>query len=127
VKNKYLVTVIDDQLDQIHGANYFSKIDLRSGYHQIRMKIENIPKTVFRTHEGQVFGDAFWFNKCSYYLSGSNEQYIQATLKKICVNFFYDILIYNPNKEMHHAHIAVVLQILMDNHLFVKETNVLLG
>ncbi|GJZ66930.1 putative reverse transcriptase domain-containing protein [Tanacetum coccineum] len=97
VKNRYPLLRIDDLFDQLQGSSVYSKIDLRSSYHQLRVHDEDIPKMAFRTHSGHYeFQDKFM------------------------IIFIDDILIYSKSKEEHEEHIKLILELLKKEELYAK-------
>ena len=122
VKNKYPLPRIDDLMDQLQGAGVFSKIDLRSGYHQIRVRDEDIPKTAFRTRYGHYEYTVMSFgltNAPTVFMDYMNRIF-RPYLDKFVIVFIDDILVYSKTEEEHADHLRTVLQILRDRKLYAK-------
>jgi hypothetical protein len=122
VKKKYPLPRIDDLFDQLKDARIFSKIDLRSGYYQVRIKEDDINKTAFRTRYGH-----FEFTVVPFGLSNAPVVFIclmngvfREYLDKFVIVFLDDILIYSKSEEEHEHHLRMVLQVLMEHQLYAK-------
>ncbi|XP_057518375.1 uncharacterized protein LOC130799292, partial [Amaranthus tricolor] len=122
VKNKYPLPRIDDLFDQLQGAGVFSKIDLRSGYHQLRIKEEDISKSAFRTRYGHFEFTVmpFGLTNAPAAFMGLMNRVFNAYLDKCVVVFIDDILVYSKSQEEHQEHLRIVLQILRENQLYAK-------
>jgi hypothetical protein len=122
LKNKYPLPRIDGLFDQLKGARIFSKIDLRSGYHQLRTKEEDISKTAFRTRYGHyefmvvLFGLSNAPTAFMCLMNGVFHEY----LDKFVIVFLDDILIYSKSEEEHEHHLRMVLQVLREHQLYAK-------
>nr|GEX60871.1 putative reverse transcriptase domain-containing protein [Tanacetum cinerariifolium] len=122
VKNCYPLPRIEDLFDQLLGARYFSKINLRSGYHQLRIHEMDIPKTAFRTRYGH-----FKFTIMPFGLTNARAVFIDLMnrvckpyLDKIVIVFIDDILIYSKFKEKHEVHLKLILELLKKEKLYAK-------
>lgn len=122
VQNKYPLPRIDDLMDQLVGACVFNKIDLRSGYHKIKVKDENIPKILFRTRYSNYEYSVMPFgvyNTPDVFMEYMNEIF-HPYLDHFVVVFVVDILVYFKSTKKHVGHLWVVLQVLKENKLYTK-------
>jgi len=122
VKNKYPLPRIDDLFDQMRGARVFSKIDLRSGYHQVRIKDEDIHKTAFRTRYGHYEFVVVPFgltNAPATFMCLMNSVFSKY-LDKFVLVFLDDIFVYSKNEEEHEEHLRLTLQLLREHQLYAK-------
>ncbi|KAL0540282.1 hypothetical protein IC582_024516 [Cucumis melo] len=122
VKNRYPLPRIDDLFDQLQGATVFSKIDLRSGYHQLRIKDEDIPKTAFRSRYGhyEFIVMSFGLTNAPAVFMDLMNRVFREFLDTFVIVFIDDILIYSKTEAEHEGHLRMVLQTLRDNKLYAK-------
>ncbi|GJV66568.1 putative reverse transcriptase domain-containing protein [Tanacetum coccineum] len=122
IKNRYPLPRIDDLFDQLQGACCFSKIDLRSGYHQLRVREEDIPKTAFRTRYGHFEFTVMPFgltNAPAIFMDLMN-RVCKPYLDKFVIVFIDDILIYSKSEEEHEVHLKTILDLLQKEKLYAK-------
>ena len=122
IRKKYPLPHIDDLLDQLQKAKYFCKIDLRSGYHHMKIRPEDVAKTTFVTRYGQYEFMVVSFgltNAPAYFMNMMNKVF-KEELDKFVVVFIDDILIYLVTAEEHEKHLRIMLEKLRQNQLYAK-------
>src|SRR3954471_16779700 len=122
IKNKYPLSMINDLFDQLQGAKVFSKIDLRSGYHQLKIREKDIPNTTFTMRYGlyeyivMSFGPT---NAPAYFMSMMNKVFMEY-LDKFVVVLIDDILIYSKDDDEHEEHMRLIMEKLREHKLYAK-------
>jgi hypothetical protein len=122
IKNKYPLPKIEDLFDQMKGASVFLKIDLRSGYHQLKIWESNIPKTAFHTRYGLYEYIVMSFgltNAPAYFMYLMNKVFMEY-LDRFIIVFIDDILVFSKTMEEHEEHLRLVLEKLRSNQLYAK-------
>ncbi|GKB67442.1 putative reverse transcriptase domain-containing protein, partial [Tanacetum coccineum] len=122
MKNRYPLPRIDDLFDQLQGSRVYSKIDLRSGYHQLRVREEDISKTTFRTHYGHYEFQVMPFsltNAPAIFMDLMN-RVCKPYLDRFVIVFINDILIYSKSRKEHEGHLKLILNLLKKEELYAK-------
>ncbi|CAL9009554.1 unnamed protein product, partial [Prunus brigantina] len=122
VRNKYPLPRIDDLFDQLKGAKVFSKIDLRSGYHQLRIREEDVPKTAFRTRYGhyEFLVMPFGLTNAPAAFMDLMNRVFRRYLDRFVIVFIDDILVYSKSRKAHMKHLEIVLGTLRRRQLYAK-------